>query len=197
MARRPVRSAAKPAAKRASRVNAPVRSRGASNARAGVNVKAGLADTREWLASIDWNARTATALVMIVLGVFTLAPAIQNWFDYRQKISDMASQVQKTKEALAEMKTDLKRWDDPVYVRTQARQRLYYVLPGEISYLVMDAGSVNTSDASGTVGAMLADKRNNLEVSKSITSTKDNWVDEIVGSVIRAGIEQPKADATK
>ena len=197
MARRPVRSAAKPAANRASRVKAPTRSRGASNARAGVNVKAGLADTREWLSSIDWNARTATVLIMIVVGVFTLAPAIQNWFDYRQKISDMAVQVQKTKDALAQMKTDLKRWDDPVYVRTQARQRLYYVLPGEVSYLVMDAGSVNTSDTSGTVGAMLADRRNNLEVSKSITSTKDNWVDEIIGSVIRAGIEQPKEDATK
>ncbi len=197
MARRPVRSAAKPAAKRASRVNAPARGRGAANSRTSENVKAGLADTREWLSSIDWNARTATVLVMIVIGVFTLAPAIQNWFDYRQKISDMAVQVQKTKDALEQMRTDLKRWDDPVYVRTQARQRLYYVLPGEASYLVMDAGSVDTSDTSGTVGAMLADRRNNLEVSKSITSTKDNWVDEIIGSVVRAGIEQPKEDATK
>ena len=201
MARRPVRSAAKPAPKRASRVKAParpssVRARG-SAARSGVNVKAGLADTREWLSSIDWNARTATLLVMIVIGVFTLAPSVQNWFSYQQKIADMRTQVQQTKDALAQMKTDLKRWDDPVYVRTQARQRLYYVLPGEISYLVMDAGSVNLSDTSGTVGAMLADKRNNLEISKSITSTKDNWVDEIVGSVVRAGIEQPSADATK
>lgn len=194
MARRPVRSAAKPAPKRASRVKAPAR---ASNSRAGVNVKAGLADTREWLSSIDWNARTATVLVMIVLGVFTLAPAVQNWFSYQQKIADMRTQVQQTKDALAQMRTDLKRWDDPVYVRTQARQRLYYVLPGEISYLVMDAGSVDTSDTSGTVGAMLSDKRNNLEISKSITSTKDNWVDEIVGSVVRAGIEQPSADAAK
>ncbi|MFM6977290.1 MAG: FtsB family cell division protein [Micrococcales bacterium] len=194
MARRPVRSAAKPAPKRASRVKPAARK---SAPRAGVNVKAGLADTREWLSSIDWNARTATALIMIVLGVFTLAPAVQNWFTYQQKIADMRTQVQQTKDALAQMKTDLKRWDDPVYVRTQARQRLYYVLPGEISYLVMDAGSVNTSDTSGTVGAMLADKRNNLEISKSITSTKDNWVDEIVGSVVRAGIEQPSADATK
>jgi cell division protein FtsB len=162
-----------------------------------VNVKAGLADTREWLSSIDWNARTATLLIMIVVGVFTLAPSVQNWFSYQQKIADMRTQVQQTKDALAQMKTDLKRWDDPVYVRTQARQRLYYVLPGEISYLVMDAGSVNLSDTSGTVGAMLADKRNNLEISKSITSTKDNWVDEIVGSVVRAGIEQPKENATK
>ena len=137
MARRPVRSAAKPAPKRASRVKPAARK---TKSRTETNVKAGLADTREWLSSIDWNARTATVLVMIVLGVFTLAPAVQNWFTYQQKIADMRTQVQQTKDALAQMKTDLKRWDDPVYVRTQARQRLYYVLPGEISYLVMDAG---------------------------------------------------------
>lgn len=185
MASRPVRSAAKPAPKRASRV------RGTSS------VRAGLDETRAWLGSIDWNARTATFLILIVVGVFTIAPSVQTWFDYQQKIADMKTQVQQAKDSLAQMKVDLKRWDDPVYVRTQARQRLYYVLPGEISYLVMDAGSVDTSDKSGTVGAMLADKRNNLEISTSITATKDNWVDELVGSVVRAGIEQPEPDAAK
>ena len=194
MARRPVRQAAKPAPKRASRVKAAPRN---SGSKANASVKAGLADTREWLQSIDWNARTATILVMIVVGVFTLAPSIQNIFDYRQKIADMHAQVEQTKKNLAQMKVDLKRWDDPVYVRTQARQRLYYVLPGEISYLVMDAGTVNLSDTSGTVGAMLADKRNTAEISSSIITTKDNWVDEIVGSVVRAGIEQPSASAAK
>lgn len=188
MARRPVRSAGKPAPRRASRIKA-----GSSK----VSVKASLEETRAWLGSIDWNAQTATLLIVIVIGVFTIAPSVQTWFDYRQKISDMAIQVQQAKDALKQMKVDLKRWDDPVYVRTQARQRLYYVLPGEVSYLVMDAGSVDTSDTSGTVGAMLADKRNNLEISSSITTTKDNWVDEIIGSVVRAGIEQPKTDATK
>jgi hypothetical protein len=89
------------------------------------------------------------------------------------------------------MAVERKRWDDPVYVRSQARQRLYYVLPGEVSYLVMDAGSVNTSDKSGTVGAMLADKRNTSVISSSIRSTSENWVDDIIGSVIRAGIEEP------
>ena len=92
------------------------------------------------------------------------------------------------------MIVERKRWDDPVYVRSQARQRLYYVLPGEVSYLVMDAGSVNTSDKSGTVGAMLADRRNTSVISSSIRTTSENWVDDIVGSVIRAGIEEPAVE---
>lgn len=136
----------------------------------------------------------ATILVVIVLGILVMAPSVQTFFSYRQQISDMAVQVQKAKDAVAHMQVERKRWDDPVYVRAQARARLYYVMPGEVSYLVMDAGSVNTSDTTGTVGAMLADKRNTAVISSSIIATADNWVDDIVGSVIRAGIEQPNAD---
>jgi hypothetical protein len=131
---------------------------------------------------------------MIVVGVVTVAPNVQTFFSYRQQIADMQAQVDAEKKQLADMIVERKRWDDPVYVRSQARQRLYYVLPGEVSYLVMDAGSVNTSDKSGTVGAMLADRRNTSVISSSIRTTSENWVDDIVGSVIRAGIEEPVAE---
>ena len=187
MARRPVSKPAsrKPAApKRASK--APKVSSRVSSLRE---------DTRNWISS-NMDARSATILVMIVLGVVSIAPSVQTFFSYRQQISDMAAQVQRAKEAVAHMQVERKRWDDPVYVRAQARARLYYVMPGEVSYLVMDAGSVNTSDTTGTVGAMLADKRNTSVISSSIRKTADNWVDDIVGSVIRAGIEQPAAEPT-
>ena len=147
-------------------------------------------DTRNWIAS-NFDARNALVLVMIVVGVVTVAPNVQTFFSYRQQIADMQAQVDAEKKELADMIVERKRWDDPVYVRSQARQRLYYVLPGEVSYLVMDAGSVNTSDKSGTVGAMLADRRNTSVISSSIRTTSENWVDDIVGSVIRAGIEEP------
>ena len=181
MARPPVRkpTARKPAAKR------PVKAaKGASR------VSSLSLDTRNWIAS-NFDARNALVLVMIVVGVVTVAPNVQTFFSYRQQIADMQAQVDAQKKELADMIVERKRWDDPVYVRSQARQRLYYVLPGEVSYLVMDAGSVNTSDKSGTVGAMLADRRNTSVISSSIRTTSENWVDDIVGSVIRAGIEEP------
>ena len=184
MARPPVRkpTARKPAAKR------PVKAaKGASR------VSSLSQDTRNWIAS-NFDARNALVLVMIVVGVVTVAPNVQTFFSYRQQIADMQAQVDAEKKELADMIVERKRWDDPVYVRSQARQRLYYVLPGEVSYLVMDAGSVNTSDKSGTVGAMLADRRNTSVISSSIRTTSENWVDDIVGSVIRAGIEEPAVE---
>lgn len=181
MARPPVRkpTARKPAAKRPAKA-----AKGASR------VSSLSQDTRNWIAS-NFDARNALVLVMIVVGVVTVAPNVQTLFSYRQQIADMQAQVDAQKKELADMIVERKRWDDPVYVRSQARQRLYYVLPGEVSYLVMDAGTVNTSDKSGTVGAMLADRRNTSVISSSIRTTSENWVDDIVGSVIRAGIEEP------
>jgi D-tyrosyl-tRNA(Tyr) deacylase len=41
---------------------------------------------------------------------------------------------------------------------------------------------------------MLADKRNTSVISSSIRSTSENWVDDIIGSVIRAGIEEPATE---
>jgi len=168
----------------------PVAKRPAKAAKGASRVSSLSQDTRNWISS-NFDARNALVLVMIVVGVVTVAPNVQTFFSYRQQISDMQAQVDAEKKQLADMIVERKRWDDPVYVRSQARQRLYYVLPGEVSYLVMDAGSVNTSDKSGTVGAMLADRRNTSVISSSIRTTSENWVDDIVGSVIRAGIEEP------
>ena len=180
MARRP---ASKPVRKLAPK-------RAAKSNRPAGRVSASAEDTRNWIAA-NLDARMATLVIMIIVGAVTIAPSVQTYFSYRQQIEDMKVQVAAAKEAVAKMNVERKRWDDPVYVRSQARQRLYYVLPGEVSYLVMDAGSVNTSDKSGTVGAMLADKRNTSVISTSIRATSENWLDDIVGSVIRAGIEQP------
>ncbi len=95
------------------------------------------------------------------------------------------------------MKAERTRWEDPVYIRSQARDRLYYVMPGEVSYLVMDATGIDESDVSGTVGAMIAARTNNSEITNTVRSAKSNWVDALVETVVRSGIEQPEKEAKK
>ncbi len=143
------------------------------------------------LRGFNFNAVTLTVLVMIVIGVMTLAPRVQTWFVQRQAILEAQSQLDAAKNAVAEMQVERKRWEDPAYIKSQARDRLYYVMPGEVSFLVMDADSVDVSDTSGTVGAMLAEKRNTTEITDSIRETKSNWVDAVIETVVRAGVEQP------
>ena len=150
-----------------------------------------------WFESFRVNSYLVTVFAVFVFGILSLAPVVQIWFQQRQEIADYQTQVQQAKEDLKNMQVQRERWDDPVYIRSQARSRLYYVLPGEVSFLVMDADGVNLSDTSGTVGARLAEQRRTTQITTSIIETRKNWVDNIVESVIRAGLEEPvSANAT-
>jgi cell division protein FtsB len=144
------------------------------------------------------NLSSLALLAMIVIGVITLAPRVQTWFLQRQAIFVAQSDLEQAKKEVQQMQVERKRWEDPAYIRAQARDRLYYVMPGEVSYLVMDADGVDTSDTSGTVGAKMAADKNNAAITDSIYQTKNNWVDAILETVIRAGIEEPvESESTK
>ena len=143
------------------------------------------------LRGITVNAQTITVASMVVLGIFVLAPQAQLWFQQRQNIADLQEQVRASKESLTQLKVQRNRWNDPAFVRAQARNRLYYVMPGEVSYVVMDLGTVNTSDNSGTVGELLAKKSNSTDISTKISATKNDWMGSLVQTVVRAGVESP------
>ena len=139
----------------------------------------------------NFNAQTFVALGMIVLGIIILAPQVQLIFEQRQAIADLQSQVQQSKDDVVQMKVERNRWNDPAYVRAQARDRLYFVMPGEVSYLVMDADTVDETDTSGTVGSALAAKSNYSDISSKISATKTDWLGSVVSTVVRAGVTTP------
>ena len=165
---------------------------GTRNSRIGKNT-ANESALAERLRGMSLNLQTVTFLALVVLAIIALAPQAQTWYQQRQQIADLQTQVQQAKQDLANMKVERKRWSDPVYIRSQARDRLYYVLPGEVSYLVMDANGLSSSDVSGTVGAKLNAERSSTHISSSITRAKKNWVNSLMQSVVRAGIEEPAA----
>ena len=111
---------------------------------------------REMKRGIGLDVRTITLATVLVLGIFTLAPQAQVLIEQQQQLADIRSQVAASEADVEAMKAERTRWEDPVYIRSQARDRLYYVMPGEVSYLVMDATGIDESDVSGTVGAMIA-----------------------------------------
>ncbi|MFM1954662.1 MAG: hypothetical protein RL118_853 [Actinomycetota bacterium] len=141
--------------------------------------------------SIRFNVYNLVVVALIGLGLLTLTPYVQQWVYQQQQVLAVAAEVERAKQKLADMKVERQRWDDPVYVRSQARDRLYYVMPGEVSYLVMDADGIDPNDTSGTVGAQMAAKRNTTEITKEIRVTKDNWVDSLLYTVVHAGTDEP------
>ncbi len=142
------------------------------------------------------NSYTLALLAVILIGMFTLAPSIQIWYEQQRQIADYRALVVQAQEDLEGMQQERLRWDDEVYIRAQARDRLYFVMPGEVSFLVMDAEGIDLSDTSGTVGAMLAEQRKSSGFSLEVLASKKNWVEALLESTLRAGLEEPNQEPT-
>lgn len=141
--------------------------------------------------AFSWTPSTMVTLGLIVFGFISVGPQLSEYFTMQTKIVQLKASLDRTKQTLQDIKDEKNRWNDPVFIRAQARDRLFYVVPGEVSYLVLDANGINQSDTSGTVGAMLAKEKNNSAISKEIGSTKHNWAADIQISVIQAGLDKP------
>jgi cell division protein FtsB len=135
------------------------------------------------------NSSSVSLILVIVLGTFLISQDVQIYLDQRRQIVEMEQSIDLAEEAVSQMQAERDRWQDPVYIRSQARDRLYYVLPGEVSYLVMNAEGMDFSDTSGTLGAVLAEKRNADDISLEAKAAQENWVDSILESVLRASLD--------
>jgi len=134
---------------------------------------------------------SVSVILVIILGTYLISPDVQSYLNQRREIVEMEQSIQLAKDAVVDMQAERDRWQDPVYIRSQARDRLYYVLPGEVSYLVMDSEGLDFSDTSNTLGALLAQQRNADEISLEVSAAKANWVDSLMETLLRSAIETP------
>lgn len=141
--------------------------------------------------SLRLNSSWVSVIAVVVIGSFLISPDVEAFLNQRRQIAEMEESIRLAQEQVEQMQAERDRWQDPVYIRSQARDRLYYVLPGEVSYLVMDSSGMDFSDTSGTVGAILAERRSADEISTEIAAASDNWVDSLLESFLRAAIDQP------
>ena len=124
-------------------------------------------ETSWWFQNLHLSGSIALFLLVVTFGVITLAPDIQLLLRQRAEIAEVEQSIQLSKQALEDMQSERDRWQDPAYIRSQARERLYYVLPGEVSYLVMDADGMDFSGEEGTLGELLANQRDGIFPFKS------------------------------
>jgi hypothetical protein len=75
--------------------------------------------------------------VGIVLALLIL-PYFQKWLIQRSEIESARADVAKSQQEVAELEIQRTRWLDSDYVKAQARDRLNYVMPGEVGLVVDD-----------------------------------------------------------
>ncbi|MDK1360080.1 septum formation initiator family protein [Arthrobacter sp. zg-Y1219] len=75
------------------------------------------------------------AMVTLVVTVL-LAPSVSTYLHQRSEISALEAEIASEKETARNLETQLGRWEDPNYIKQQARERIFLVMPGETRYLV-------------------------------------------------------------
>lgn len=79
--------------------------------------------------------------VIVVVGILLLsyASSVSVYLNQLRQSSEARQQIAQRTESIANLEDEIRRWQDPAYVKAQARERLGWVIPGEIGFRVVDA----------------------------------------------------------
>jgi cell division protein FtsB len=78
-------------------------------------------------------------VLILVLSVLTIsyASSLKAYFQQHSQIQELRSQIASSESDIQRLETEKARWNDPAYVREQARARFGYLMPGQTSYVVI------------------------------------------------------------
>jgi cell division protein FtsB len=136
------------------------------------------------LLSLQASGFVVTILALLVAGVVILSPSLRILAEQQQEIVQLRADVAATAEEVFDLEEQRDRWRDPSYVETQARERLMFVYPGDITYLVIDD---------------LGDDLNEEEtvISQDIVAAQTDWRQALLASYLvaattsRSGVVEP------
>lgn len=131
------------------------------------------------------TSRAAVLVLVLAVLAVSYASSLRAYLQQRGNIDDLQAQIAKRESAIADLKDQKKRWDDPAYVSQQARI-LGYVAPGDTPFVVVDSHG-NPLDASASLG----------DPTRVNDPDKQTWYEDAWDSMKIAGNPQTKVPAPK
>lgn len=123
----------------------------------------------------------ALAVVLLILTI-SYASSLRVYFNQRQDLATTREQIISSQRDINNLSDEISRWNDPDYVRTQARIRLGWVVPGERGYRVIGAdGKPITGD-------------NEIAGGTPKPAPRPAWYSKLIGSVRAADHPEPARD---
>ena len=127
---------------------------------------------------LSFRSRRSSGRALALWTIFfilarAIAPPVKHYFTQRAQISALNSQLASDNKALDAARQELLLWQDPEYIKSQARERLHFVLPGERQYIVTENGTASNTDE-GT------------KVANSLTDGQP-WYSRLIASITEAG----------
>lgn len=135
-----------------------------------------------WIRGIRNSGYSLVMIGILVLAVVVLAPGLRTFAEQRQDIDRLKAAVTDQQASVDHLKTERERWNDRTYITTQARDRLSYVLPGDVSFLVINDLALPVTGGESTA-----------PVSTDIQSTDVDWLTSVFASVMTAGLKPAEA----
>ena len=102
------------------------------------------------------NRLLALSAILFFLAL-TIAPPVKHYFTQRAQISALKAQLSADQTALQKARKELLLWQDPEYIKSQARERLHFVMPGERQYIVTEGETDATQNGTTKIASSLAD----------------------------------------
>ena len=125
------------------------------------------------LSSLQGSGFLVTILALLVAGVVILSPSLRILAEQQQEIAELREGLAESQQEVFDLVEQRDRWQDPSFVETQARERLMFVYPGDITYLVIDDLGGNMSE-------------DETVVSTEILTVQPDWRDALLGSYLVA-----------
>lgn len=85
-----------------------------------------------------FSLRLLAIVLTAMLAVIIIAPTLSNYLDQQQRLRELNTSVEEARARVRTLEAEVILWNDDDYVRAQARERLGYVKPGEVLYVVND-----------------------------------------------------------
>ncbi|WP_225667889.1 MULTISPECIES: FtsB family cell division protein [unclassified Arthrobacter] len=92
----------------------------------------------------------ALAVVLVTITVL-LAPSVRTYLLQQGELNTLRDEIAALEQSQLESERQLARWEDPAYIKAQARERIFLVMPGETRYVVV-GDSILGEEAVGSSG---------------------------------------------
>lgn len=119
-----------------------------------------------------FTGRAAIIAVVISVLVLSLAYPVQRYLGQRTQIAEIEADQAAQRERISGLENQVAKWNDPAYVKAQARKRLQLVEPGVVMYYVYGNGDEPSTD-----------KPNTDATPSDSASSKSPWYTQLWSSV--------------
>ena len=120
-----------------------------------------------------FSGRLIVLTIVTLVVISFLVPTVRTYLQQSAEIDELAQQISEEEGRQAELYSKLQRWDDPEFVRQQARERINLVMPGERRYHVI--GDLSEAEVEN--------------VADEIAEGEDEWTETLWESVVDSADE--------